>query len=326
MPQISSSEPLCPDWVFSNNSNVHACKNRGWFTDYTPFESFAGSLLPQSRMPVLGVGTVYLPTKKAPGRKGRDAHGQLILHDVLHIPSLLCNIIGITEEDSNNLSISFGGNSRSRGTIKNLQGHSLAYFDPDPSKPLFQVKLSGPPVGPVVGPSVFSDPDAVYYLNVRWAQEEVARWEAFKQGSQDRPVYTTGLVVAPPTNNATRTPQPSAGYTDDEKAWLKAHYGNEFRFLQTHGLSIYKDEDREEGREIVRAFMADESENDEAEKSDEDMEGHVVDYLFDERSLDWIEKHYGTSMNFMYTNGLKFYDQDDCQVAQGLVEDFMQGR
>ena len=47
-----------------------------------------------------------------------------------------------------------------------------------------------------------------------------------------------------------------APYTAAEKAWLKKHYGGEFHFLAVYGLSIYKEEDREEGRGIARAMMA----------------------------------------------------------------------
>jgi len=53
------------------------------------------------------------------------------------------------------------------------------------------------------------------------------------------------------------------------------------------------------------------------------MERHMVDYLFDERSLRWMKKHYGTSMSFMYSYGLRIYDQDDCQVAQAMIGDLM---
>jgi hypothetical protein len=48
---------------------------------------------------------------------------------------------------------------------------------------------------------------------------------------------------------------PSAPYTEEEKGWLKREWGDEFKFLTTYGLSIYKDEDRDEGRRIVRAMM-----------------------------------------------------------------------
>jgi len=55
------------------------------------------------------------------------------------------------------------------------------------------------------------------------------------------------------------------------------------------------------------------------EDSDEALVGHMTDYLFDEKSLDWIEKHYGNSMNFMYSYGLKFYDDNDCAEAQSIA-------
>ena len=44
--------------------------------------------------------------------------------------------------------------------------------------------------------------------------------------------------------------------TSEEKAWLNEHWGGEFKFLAAYGLSIYKEEDREEGRRIVRGMMA----------------------------------------------------------------------
>lgn len=46
-------------------------------------------------------------------------------------------------------------------------------------------------------------------------------------------------------------------YTAGEKTWVKENYGGEFKFLLGHGLKIYNEEDREEGRAIARAFMED---------------------------------------------------------------------
>jgi hypothetical protein len=40
-----------------------------------------------------------------------------------------------------------------------------------------------------------------------------------------------------------------------KKNWLNVHWGGEFKFLQAYHLSIYDEDDREEGRRIVRAFM-----------------------------------------------------------------------
>jgi hypothetical protein len=46
-----------------------------------------------------------------------------------------------------------------------------------------------------------------------------------------------------------------APLTGEEKAFLKEHYRGEFHFLRSHGLSIYKEDDRAEGRAILRALM-----------------------------------------------------------------------
>ena len=65
--------------------------------------------------------------------------------------------------------------------------------------------------------------------------------------------------------------QPSEpAYTAEEKEWLKENWGGEYRFLRAYELSIYKEEDREEGRAIVRAFIeADKSEDAEEKERQE---------------------------------------------------------
>ncbi|KAK0742120.1 hypothetical protein B0T21DRAFT_408962 [Apiosordaria backusii] len=45
-------------------------------------------------------------------------------------------------------------------------------------------------------------------------------------------------------------------YTTEEKQWLKAHFKSEYKFLEQYGLSIHDEEEREEGRRIARALMA----------------------------------------------------------------------
>ena len=47
----------------------------------------------------------------------------------------------------------------------------------------------------------------------------------------------------------------SAPYTEKEKGWLKREWGGELKLLAAYGLSIYKDEDRDEGRRMARAVM-----------------------------------------------------------------------
>ncbi len=45
-------------------------------------------------------------------------------------------------------------------------------------------------------------------------------------------------------------------YTPAEQQWLRTNYGNEYHFLLIYCLKISNDEDREEGRAILRAMMA----------------------------------------------------------------------
>ena len=74
------------DWVVSAASNVSAAKDREWFTDYYPFASTHNDTAGQP-IQVIGIGTVSLPLKKKVGTR------DYILHNVLHVPGLRCNIV-----------------------------------------------------------------------------------------------------------------------------------------------------------------------------------------------------------------------------------------
>lgn len=53
---------------------------------------------------------------------------------------------------------------------------------------------------------------------------------------------------------STATGSTAAPYNAEEKGWLKEHWKGEFHFLQSNQLSIYDEEEREEGRRIMRAM------------------------------------------------------------------------
>lgn len=112
---------------------------------------------------------------------------------------------------------------------------------------------------------------------------------------------------------------------------MKFHYGGEFHFLTSYGLSIYKDEDREEGRGIMRAFMREEGPEgrelvsefigEPDDDLDNDLEGHAAG--FNDQELSWIKANYGKSRNFMFSFGLKLFDEEDCQEAKAILRAFM---
>jgi hypothetical protein len=120
--------------------------------------------------------------------------------------------------------------------------------------------------------------------------------------------------------------------TQDEKAFLTKHYGGEFKFLMTYQLSIHKEEDREEGRRILRAMMAADDTEDSDESNDflaeleQDPTSHVADYKFTSDQLDFLKKHHGHSGNFMRCYGLKPWDDNDCDEAVSIVKAFMKDK
>ncbi|KJX99350.1 hypothetical protein TI39_contig362g00003 [Zymoseptoria brevis] len=61
-----------------------------------------------------------------------------------------------------------------------------------------------------------------------------------------------------PTNRSARQPYVPISFPpldDAESDFLKDSYGNEFKFLRAHGLSIYDNEKRAEGRSILKGFI-----------------------------------------------------------------------
>lgn len=170
---------------------------------------------------VIGIGTVELLTEPPPNAVRQDLPRPLRLTTVLHAPSAMCNIIGMPIVKDYEVISHFSGDTK--GFIADKQGRHIAYFDP--SCPLFGVKLRDPPVGTYV-----LKHGGGYLINAKWAETEWEKWHAHQ-------------------NNI------GGPLTKEEKIWLKNYFGDEFHFLREHGMSIYKEEDREDGRRLLRAFM-----------------------------------------------------------------------
>jgi hypothetical protein len=181
------------------------------------------------RLEVAGIGDVELPVHLHPERSGPNAHGKFRLRNVVHVPGSLCNIVGGPSDDDY-AGMQFGGlgDSGKNGQLTGSGGRRLAYLHR--SGGFFIIKLSAPPIGPVVGESPFREGGG-YLIHAFWPESEHARWAEAQEAA------------------------PAARYTAEERNWLQRNWGGEFHFLGAHGLSIYKEDDREEGRRIVRAMM-----------------------------------------------------------------------
>jgi len=193
--------------------------------------------LPGNALRVVGIGTVELPVKRSPRATGLGAHGILRLQNVLHIPTLICNVIG-RPIDKEYLVCLAPVSPNHQGTISDKQGTKLAYFDSRAK--LCEVRLNSPPIGPRVGTTPF-DPSKAYFISLLWPDSEREKWKTWQAWQASR----------------------SGPLSDKEKKWLKKHYEGEYYFLRSQGLSMCKIEEREEGRTILRTRMVEESDDEE---------------------------------------------------------------
>jgi hypothetical protein len=241
---------FCPDWVLATGSNVHVTRDRAWFSTYTPFPTFATHYM-SNRLQAHGIGDVHLPVKLFPKRSGPGAHGTLHLRNVLYVPTAVCNIVGNSDTgDYSNMVLNIGEDGQD-AKITTQDGRRLGYFV---LRSLWVLKLSGPPIGPVVGPSIFK-PGTHYIINATWPDSERQRWAAAQADGLDLDHRTSQEESAGGKGNHKAEAAPAPPYTEEEKGWLKRQWGGEFKFLAAYGLRIYEDEDREEGRRIARAMM-----------------------------------------------------------------------
>jgi hypothetical protein len=165
-----STRPDCHLMLFLMLGSV--AKNRGWFTEYTPFKSqLNGSGVDGRGLSVEGVGTVEIPTVRALDRSGPSIHTTLRLTNVLHVPSCLCNIIGRPENDG---SFTFELPQGLNGT----DGQRIACFEPN--RGLFILKLSEPSAGREVGPKVIV-PESNYFIFAEWSDNERKKWEEYRR-------------------------------------------------------------------------------------------------------------------------------------------------
>lgn len=87
----------------------------------------------------------------------------------------------------------------------------------------------------------------MYIIQALWPDSERHRFAALQASHQQ----DSRQQASRQTQDAAFAP-----LTWEEKAWMRTHFGSEFKFLLLYGLSIYKEEDRAEGRAILRALMS----------------------------------------------------------------------
>lgn len=170
---------------------------------------------------VLGVGDVELDVQTYPDGTGPCSYRTIVLRDVLYVPTGKCNILGRPIlKDFEVVTKSFTGQL----TDKNGEPAGLIDFPGLPRLRL--VGMSG------IDTCIWDQ--TKYTINAVWSDAE----RAIYQARQDLEASTL-----PPL-------------TQEERAWLGRHYhGNEWKFLQSYLLDLTNDEERAQGRAILRSLM-----------------------------------------------------------------------
>lgn len=210
------------DWVWSNLSNVHVANNRAWFTTFTDFRSRIGSVYQSGphETEVLGVGDVKLDVQTHDNQTGPGSHRTILLRDVLFVPTAVCNLLGrpILKD--------FGlVTESSTGRLTDQAGEPAGIID---GPRLLRLRLVG-----MNAAETCLRADTMCMINALWSDAERARYQA-------RQVHEANTL--PPL-------------TPEEHAWLRRHYGNEWKFLRSYLLDLTNDKERAEGRAILKGLM-----------------------------------------------------------------------
>lgn len=217
-------------------------------------------------VPVIGIGSVKLTVKARPDSFTVYGISTIELHNVLHVPSYICNVLG--RPLASVYQINLGGphdeggspsrdGSPSRGGLS-LSGREIAHFRVKPDRPFSLAVL--PPEGLQFGPSPFKD-GASYTASCYWPNEERVRWQAMQDEALRQ--YAPPLYKPP--------------YTWLELEYVNKRWGSEFRFLTQYRLKLHEERDRSEGRRIVRALMR--GQDPKKEEGYIEIEGKLGDYL-----------------------------------------------
>lgn len=302
------------DWVVSNTSNVHVANDLAWFTSYIPFRTKLSSMPgAEPTAEAHGIGTVVLPTRIHRQGKSHKPSREITLHNVLYAPGHTVNIFATRVEADLNVPLS-------RDVAPIVKSGTTKVLGLVVLKTLWRLWLKGQSQN-----QSSLDPNGMYYIHASWPDDEIKKYNEFL--AELKAEHASKSDHAPPL-------------TTKEKEFLKKHYGGEFKFLLSYELSVYKKDDREEGRRILRSLMEDfEAETNVSEDSDDDDQSvesndfladleqdptsHVADYKFSADQLDFVKSHYGHSGHFMRCYGLKPWDDDDCDEAVSIVKAFM---
>ncbi|KAM3489543.1 hypothetical protein MY3957_007154 [Beauveria namnaoensis] len=333
----------CPAWVFSPESNAHRAKDRSWFGDDYQTISSALSLQRRSsdslQLEVIGIGTVELPVKRRPDARGAQSHGVLRLRNVLHVPSGLCNVVGGKALLAADYLVRRGPGGGGIREISDKNGGAVAYLH-QPNARLggrhLQVRLSGPPIGPRLGPSPFVKGES-YSFSARWHDD--AREQVMRTLAKSKPVVASskpamvkskpGAVAKTPAQSPAATgaavaANPPLAFTEEEREWMRRHHGSVYLFLRVCGLKGSSAEDAQAARRVIQMRMAGGSPHSGGgagggASSSVSVVVAEAERYFGREELAWVRERYGDGLSFMVSLRLRWARAGDGRKANKIA-------
>lgn len=300
--------------MFSNYPSVHSllkhptdylysvARDRAWFKDdYVPYRTqFTNSQ--GEELQAIGVGTVVITMKWINGECS-----EFILGNVLHSPDAACNIVGypiVEDYYPGPIQLPYP-----LWRVTDGKGSTMACFKREGNNSV--LRFSRLPRGTTPGPDVLPTDKipAVY-----WPEIERDRFARLHRGNDHF-------------------------LLDSERAWLKEHWGDEFRFLLAHELNMYNEDDRREGSMIMRMTMAEEDDQrrKRQERGYEDLteqsvfanmpellldrcNSHLANQHFSDAEREWIDIYHGDLKTFLDWYRFRLYEPDELKEAKERLQ------
>jgi hypothetical protein len=95
------------------------------------------------------------------------------------------------------------------------------------------------------------------------------------------------------------------GYTKEEQQFLEEGWGSEWKFLQSHGLTVNNDEDREKGRVLARELIV---------RQSEDVEVH---YTKEEK--EFLNEKFGSVFKFLLKYELSVHEVESREKGRRIA-------
>ena len=257
------------EWVWGNETNTRICNDRSKFINYIPFKCFIYTGNGWDKATVEGVGAVAIEVKIILNRSGSDTHKRMTFGRVLYVPEADFNVMGLT--GGNQVKVQVRGKIARMYRSDDDQQPTVALFELVDE--LYRMRIMGVPrknqtrIGKealrVV--NIWPDTEQMRYMNAlkrmytQHLRADPAKLRQYIDGIESKCFDLIKQTPYLPAQSTRHELKLEPVLTQQERQWLKRHFKDEFHLLRDYGHKIYSEEDRSDGRRLLREFMADDA-------------------------------------------------------------------